>query len=32
MSYDVRNNTTEFIWGAYSEFIIDTYLKNRGWE
>jgi hypothetical protein len=31
MSYDVRNNTTEFIWGAYSEFIIDAYLKDKGY-
>jgi hypothetical protein len=31
MSYDVRNNTTKLIWGAYSEFIIDEYLKNKGY-
>jgi|688.fasta_scaffold1611778_1 hypothetical protein len=31
MPYDVKNNTINFIWGAYSEFIINTYLKNKEW-
>ncbi len=31
VNYELEKRITKLIWGAYSEFIIDEYLKNKGY-